>query len=129
MITDRALKSITMKESNHFNFSMDNITEVQLLSNPQLIVEELENLPFKEYLFDNLSTKDGAPTFSDLKTINLRFDSKEKKGKFRITFAIDRTYCCSDTQSSMTDYADFDFHFKDDIFSATTHYFVWELNN
>ncbi|MCI0921935.1 hypothetical protein [Sphingobacterium rhinopitheci] len=121
-----------MKEVNQFNFSIENISKAQLLENPQIIADDLNKMPkntFKDYLLDRITNKDGAPTFSNLKTTNFHIDGENDKGKFRITFEIDRTYCCSDTQSSNVDYADFDFELINNKLNATTNYFVWDIDN
>lgn len=121
-----------MREANQFNFSIENINEEHFTTDPQLLLQHISSQElsrFKEYLFDSLSTKDGAPTFSNLALKNFTYNAEDKKGRFRISFDIERAYCCSDTESCNSDYADFDFQYTEPRIVANTQYFVWELNN
>lgn len=121
-----------MKKENDFHFSIENIVLDQVIANPNQLLQslsEFDKLKLKDYLFDQLPDKDGAPTFENLKIQNLHYTSNAINGKFRLTFEINRTYCCSDIESSKSDYIDFDFEIHGKTIKAWTEYFVWELNN
>jgi len=83
----------------------------------------------QEKIFDSLSDKDGAPQVGDLAITKFSFDDNQKKGKFRLTFHIDRQFCCSDTTSCQSDYIDFDFTYASTELKAVGHFISWDIDN
>ncbi|AIM36756.1 hypothetical protein KO02_08645 [Sphingobacterium sp. ML3W] len=83
----------------------------------------------QELVFDSLADKDGAPQIGDLTITNFTFNENQKKGQFRITFNIDRQFCCSDTSSCQSDYMDFDFTYASNTLAAVGHFMSWDMDN
>lgn len=111
-ITDTALKEVT----HNFALLLEKITAT-------------DRKQLQEIVFDSLSDKDGAPQIGDLAISSFTLDATENKGKFRITFHIDRQFCCSDTTSCQSDYIDFDFTYAADVVTATGHFMSWNIDN
>lgn len=111
-ITDTALQQI----KQNFTLLLDQIT-----------AEDRKQL--QEAVFDSLSDKDGAPQIGDLSVSSFTFNDIEKKGKFRISFNIDRQFCCSDTTSCQSDYVDFDFSYTYGNIVATGNFMNWDIDN
>lgn len=66
---------------------------------------------------------------NNLQIKSLSYKSSINKGKFRLTFDIERQYCCSDIQSTNSDYIDFDFQIKAQELKAQAKYLAWEVND
>lgn len=109
-----------------------NIDIQNLSKNEQLLAELLNSnhrQELQEYILDGLGNKDGGPQATLFKVKNFFYNQGERKGAFRLTFIVQRRYCCSDTESCQEDYLDFDFVIDNDILVAHTIYFDWSLNN
>jgi|SRR5690606_17015750 hypothetical protein len=130
-IGDIANEYISMSNSElQLEISPINIGELE--KDAQLIRKNLseDNLSkLTEYVLDNLSNLDGGPSINRLEVLNFKYDREEHTGSFRLKFQIDRRYCCSDTESCVNDYLDFDFKVHQDNLIAKTEYFDWSLNN
>lgn len=122
-----------MNEVSEININLNDVVIQKLLATPALLLEELQAqgqlAHLKTYLFATLSNKDGGPTYTNFQVKNFSYTKEHNKGKFRISFDIERTYCCSDMESSRTDYIDFDFQVVDTVLKAQAKYFNWELSN
>lgn len=122
-----------MKDVTQISISIDNIELEHIIPNPTLILEKLQDNgelnTLKDYLFDTLSNKEAGPMYTNLKLKNFSYNPESNKGKFRITFDIERTYCCSDMESCHSDYIDFDFQINDNTLHGHAKYLNWELNN
>ncbi|PRD44563.1 hypothetical protein C5745_19270 [Sphingobacterium haloxyli] len=81
----------------------------------------------KEFVFDNLEDKDGAPEVDGLAVSVLTYSEEERGGYFRLAFYINRRFCCSDVESSRQDYIDFHFSYINEILKASAIYFNWNL--
>jgi hypothetical protein len=104
----------------------------EIKRNPTLILDNItaeDRQLLQEVVFDSLSDKDGAPQIGDINISSFTFDNIEKKGRFRISFNIDRQFCCSDTTSCQSDYIDFDFSYASGNISATGHFINWDIDN
>ncbi len=103
-----------------------------ILERPQLLFEllaigSLDEL--KGFLFDQLKDKDGSPSFDDFQVHLFTYDPATGKGSFRLKFAINRLFCCSDTTGCSNDYLDFEFDYSLAFIKATARYFNWSIDN
>ncbi len=121
-------------ESKAFKFHIPiNSHQLQgLMEKPQDLLKllpknELEN--FRWFIFDELSDKDGSPTVNNLLITKFSYDQTKNKGGFRMSFDIDRKFCCSDTESCKSDYLDFTFQINDNELEASGSYFDWTMGN
>lgn len=81
----------------------------------------------KEYIFDSLADKDGGPSIENTTIENLRFDQITFTGSCRISFAIERRFCCSDVSSCHKDYIDLKLELQDNNLKLTGTYQDWSL--
>lgn len=103
-----------------------------LMAKPPLLLQlmsDQQQAQLKDFLFDKLADKDGAPEFIDFEVLNLSFDEQTKQGAFRLKFRINRSFCCSDFDSCADDYIDFNFQYKQEMLLASGSYFNWNLDN
>lgn len=103
-----------------------------ILERPQFLFEllaigSLEDI--KGFLFDQLKDKDGSPEFEDFQVQQFDYDAATNAGRFRLSFTINRRFCCSDTEGCSRDYIDFDFIYSLECINATAHYFNWSIDN
>ena len=114
------------------NISVTETALQEIKENFALLLDKItadDRKQLQEVVFDSLSDKDGAPQVGDLAISSFTFEDIEKKGKFRITFHIDRQFCCSDTSSCQSDYIDFDFTYASDNLVAVGHFINWNIDN
>lgn len=114
------------------NISVTDTVIQEIKQNFSLLLDKItdkDRKQFQEVVFDSLSDKDGAPQIGDLTISSFNFDDIEKKGRFRISFNIDRQFCCSDTTSCQSDYVDFDFTYISGNVVAVGSFMSWDLNN
>ncbi|MBE8720518.1 hypothetical protein [Sphingobacterium pedocola] len=100
---------------------------------PQSLLVRLSQLQLtalKESLLEVVADKDGGPQIGDLHINHWHYDISKNTGRFRMHFAIERQFCCSDIESCVVDYVDFTFVKRpDDYLIATAMYFNWSVNN
>lgn len=109
-------ETVIQEIKQNFTLLLDNITAE-------------DHKQFQEVVFDSLSDKDGAPQIGDLTISIFTFDDIQKKGRFRISFNIDRQFCCSDTTSCQSDYVDFDFTYASGNIVAIGNFMNWDIDN
>ena len=90
-----------------------------------LTAEQMTGL--KDFIFDHLEDKDGAPEIGNLDLTFFNYEPEEQSGSFRIHFYINRRFCCSEVESSRPDYVDFQFSYTKETLYATAHYFDWNV--
>ena len=104
------------------NFKIQNSIILDLI--PDQIITAL-----KSFIFDRLENKDGSPEITDLKPTKVNFDNEKSLGSFRLTFLIDRRFCCSDVHNCHQDYIDVKFQFKNSHLIGRASYFDWTIDN
>ena len=115
--------TIAVSDLDIVDHGFDPRSLIKVLSQSQLHV-------LKESLLEVVVEKDGGPQIGDLNISNWHYDANENTGGFRLHFAIDRQFCCSDTESCVADYVDFTFSVQhDDHLIASATYFNWSINN
>ena len=88
-------------------------------------VAELQQI--KDFIFDQLEDKDGAPE-ADLQRVEfLATEANQLAGRFRLHFEINRRFCCSEVESTRQDYIDFQFTYAGGVLRATASYFNWNV--
>ena len=115
------------------NLTIVNIDINKIITQPQIITQSLSNQQLNklnQFLLDTIADKDGSPSIGDLSVSQLNLiETENNKGSFRLTFTIDRRFCCSGTEASQKDYIDFNFVVHNNILYADASYFNWSLNN
>lgn len=91
------------------------------------ILSEQQIAQIKEFVFDSLEDKDGAPQVEDLDVSFFKYDEAERRGSFRLHFYLNRRFCCADTDSCQQDYLDFHFSYANEMLKATATYFNWNV--
>lgn len=125
-------KYLCMSDSNRLILQIKEINSDTLKDNPQSLLTHMDKedyLWIEEYILDRLNTRDGGPSITNYQITRFHFDEPLMKGTFRLTFTIERRFCCSDVESCSNDYLDFDFSFQNNNMIATTEYVEWTLNN
>ncbi|MVZ64463.1 hypothetical protein GQF61_01250 [Sphingobacterium sp. DK4209] len=82
---------------------------------------------FRSYIFDQLQDKDGSPQADGFKITQFKYSPQDSKGSFRLSFDIDRHFCCSDSNSCSNDYVDMKFSYLNALFQADGCYFNWTI--
>lgn len=121
-----------MNNNKTINFRLENIQEELLIDSPSIIIQQLTSNDLnqlQEFIYDQLSDKDGAPQVGNLQIQQFSYDSTNKTGSFRLHFDLNRQFCCSDTTSCHTDYLDFTFKYMGSDLVLSAHYFDWSLTN
>ena len=120
-----------MTDSTDINLEITPIELEDILNNPNLLIDRLRPQQLQQlqhYIFDTLTDKDGGPTIQKFQIKAFNYKESMAKGTFRLTFEIERQFCCSDVQSCQNDYIDFDFSYKDQSISMHATYFNWEVH-
>ncbi len=124
-----------MNEMSVIKFSIEGFDLVNEAISSSLILEKLENSnlfsKIGSYIFDQIEDKDGLPEITNFDVSNVNYDSNSLKGRFRLSFQIERTFCCSDMESCKPDYLDVTFYFDQNRYSldCEASYFNWQLSN
>lgn len=115
--------TIVVSDSDIQGHNFDPQSIITMLSQSQLKT-------LKESLLEVVEDKDGGPQIGDLHISHWQYELSKNTGKFRLHFAIDRQFCCSDTKSCIADYVDFTFVKQhNNYLTARATYFNWSINN
>jgi len=104
----------------------------QIEQNHQILLTKISLDDMKliqDAVFDDLTDKDGAPKIGDLLVSIFDIDHLKTKGRFRITFNINRQFCCSDISSCKSDYIDFNFTYVNNEFEVIGSFMNWDMDN
>ncbi len=120
--------------SQEFKFSIATATLdlSSLKENPSLLIHYIPEeilKALKQFIFDQLQNKDGAPNPTDFKITQFEFNESNESGKFRMNFQIDRQFCCADSTACSSDYMDFSFSLSATQLLAKGSFFDWTLTN
>lgn len=119
-----------MEASTNITIMLSELGFEQWLAQPDDFLKfctgaELQQI--KDFIFDQLEDKDGAPE-ADLQCVELLAIVADKQaGCFRLHFEINRRFCCSDVESSRRDYIDFQFTYAAGVLQASARYFNWNV--
>ncbi|MBE8712236.1 hypothetical protein [Sphingobacterium hungaricum] len=117
-------------QTHTIKFQLDDALFHQLITDPNLLInhDSFDTIQLSSFILNHIEDLDGAPELTDFRMDRWRFDSETKTGKFRLHFAINRRFCCSDQESCRTDYLDFSFSYANQNFEATANYFDWTVS-
>ncbi|UIR57780.1 hypothetical protein LZQ00_08130 [Sphingobacterium sp. SRCM116780] len=112
--------------------NISNIELQEIEQNHQILLTKMSLDDMKQIqdtVFDSLTDKDGAPQVGDLFVSIFDMDNLKTKGRFRLTFNINRQFCCSDINSCKSDYIDLNFTYVNDQFEAVGSFMNWDMDN
>lgn len=104
---------------------LDKCTEQPILLWDILPAEQKKKI--EAFVVDHLENQDGAPQLDNIGMTKFRYDETDRNGSFRLHFYINRRFCCSDTESSRSDYLDFHFSYEQETVRATATYLDWNV--
>lgn len=112
-------------------FQLEEKSFQKVSNDPNLLIyqDSFDKDQLSSFIIAHLQDLDGAPELTDFRIDKWMFDSFSKKGKFRLHFAINRRFCCSDQESCRTDYVDFSFSYENENLVASASYFDWTVSS
>ena len=81
------------------------------------------------YLVDKLSDKDGGPEVSQYKVEKYHWDKASQQGELRLSFLIQRRFCCSEVEAAAWDYIDLKLSKHESKLTLRGSFFDWVLDN
>lgn len=127
------VKYLILKKMAEVSFSIKDVTVSDNQEQPSLLLEKLSVSGalsiIATYLIDQIHDKAGFPKVEWISLYNWKYDHTSKRGKFRLSFHIKRTFYCSDIESSQKDYIDINFIYSDKVLKGYGQYVNWEINN
>ncbi|MFD1770291.1 hypothetical protein [Sphingobacterium suaedae] len=123
---------MNMETNIHIKIPLPIFLMAECRQHPNMILALLtedQKRQVQDFVFDNLTDKDGSPEVTDLNVKRFQFDGERHKGSFRLHFQISRRFCCSDITGCNDDYLDFTFDYVKEEIHASAHYFQWNLDN